>query len=122
MNILLVDNDEVYANLLADILRRVGHNITRAPDGLAALHFLKQKPFDLVIADIRMPRMNGISLYQAVRRDSGLHGIPFVWNSGDDELLSITPIARPGVEFKFAKSRSVPDLLEFIERSVVPWR
>ncbi len=64
--ILVVDDEPVVMSFLRDLLTESGHTVATAPDGLAALECLRAEPFDLVIADQRMPRMTGIELMRAI--------------------------------------------------------
>ena len=61
VNILLVDDEEVVRDMVARMLRSLGHNVVVCNDGLEALEYYKQEwqKVDLVIMDMVMPRMNG---------------------------------------------------------------
>ncbi|OGW30121.1 MAG: hypothetical protein A2X56_00415 [Nitrospirae bacterium GWC2_57_13] len=65
--ILLVDDEEMILDSLSAILSREGYVIDCAANGEAALVALKQKPFDLVISDVRMPGMNGLELVERIK-------------------------------------------------------
>jgi DNA-binding response OmpR family regulator len=62
--ILVVDDDAQIARTLADLLTAEGHAVDTAPDGLTALAKLDTRPFDVVITDLRMPRLDGPGLYR----------------------------------------------------------
>jgi two-component system response regulator PilR (NtrC family) len=66
--LLIVEDEEGLREALAAILEGAGHRVETAPDGLAALELLAHDPqFDLVIADLRLPRMDGLELLRQVR-------------------------------------------------------
>ncbi|MEM9882472.1 MAG: sigma-54 dependent transcriptional regulator [Planctomycetota bacterium] len=67
--ILVVDDDPVVADGLADLLRTRGHAAATAHDGAEALALLDdvQQKFDLLITDLNLPRTGGIELLEAVR-------------------------------------------------------
>jgi CheY-like chemotaxis protein len=67
--ILIVDDDPRVLLVLRVALERMaaGYRIVVARDGLKALERLKKTYFDLVITDVRMPRMDGIELAQEIR-------------------------------------------------------
>jgi two-component system, NtrC family, response regulator AtoC len=67
--LLIVDDEEGVRTFLADALSSVGHDVTQARDGEAALAALAQRSFHLVITDLRMPTVNGMELLRAIRRD-----------------------------------------------------
>ena len=59
--ILIADDEETFLHSTADLLRREGYECDCAPDADAAAVKLKEKEYDLLIADIKMPRMDGIT-------------------------------------------------------------
>jgi DNA-binding NtrC family response regulator len=65
--VLIVDDDVDHGRALAKIFERAGYRVHTAADGQDALAILTDWPFDLVITDLRMPRMNGIDLLRSVR-------------------------------------------------------
>ncbi|MBW4055630.1 MAG: sigma-54-dependent Fis family transcriptional regulator [Proteobacteria bacterium] len=66
-NILIVEDDQTFRGLLAAILVDAGHEVTQAVDGAAGLVKLKQNVFDLVLSDLKMPKMGGVELFRASR-------------------------------------------------------
>ena len=66
--ILVVDDQDMMRDSLAGNLRREQHEVVAAADGAAALARLGTTRFDLLITDLRMPRMNGMDLLQEARR------------------------------------------------------
>jgi two-component system, cell cycle response regulator len=75
--ILLVDDDELELELMADRLRSLGFETQTAGDGAAALELLQAQSFPLVITDWQMPRMDGIQFTESLRE------------RGDDETYII---------------------------------
>ena len=67
--ILLVDDEEMILDSLSAILEKEGYQVACARDGGEALALLKQKSFDLVITDVRMPGMSGLEMVEQ------LHGL-----------------------------------------------
>ena len=66
--ILVVDDRLDMQNLLTEILRRVGYDVGCAENGEDALLLLEKRPFDLIITDLSMPKMDGQMLLKAVKR------------------------------------------------------
>lgn len=66
--ILVVDDEEVIRDILADFLAMEGFEVRTAPDGTAALVELSRGHFDLVLSDLKMPKMGGIELLEAIAR------------------------------------------------------
>jgi DNA-binding NtrC family response regulator len=67
-SILIVDDQENFRFSLSVTLRREGHQVSEAPNGQAAVKTLAAKPVDLVITDLRMPGMDGMSLLQEAKK------------------------------------------------------
>ena len=78
--VLLVEDDQDILDILVDIVKRLKLDVLTANDGEAALALFKSAKPDLVMADIRMPKLNGIDLSAAIKRlDSS---VPVVLFSG----------------------------------------
>jgi CheY-like chemotaxis protein len=65
--ILIVDDEEMDRVLLAEVLRRAGHESLFASDGQAALKIWRDSKVDLVVTDIVMPGLNGLELLQTLK-------------------------------------------------------
>jgi DNA-binding NtrC family response regulator len=64
--ILVIDDERSIRNTLKDVLEYEKHNIDIAEDGQAALNILKDKSFDLILCDIKMPQMDGMELLEKI--------------------------------------------------------
>jgi DNA-binding response OmpR family regulator len=69
-NILVVDDEPVARQSLTDILKLEGHNVTSAPNGQAAVEYVRTHPIDLMIVDLRMPGMDGLEVVQVINQIS----------------------------------------------------
>ena len=67
-SILAVDDSASMRQMVSFTLKSAGHNVTEAEDGLVALNIAKTSSFDLVITDVNMPNMDGISLIAELRK------------------------------------------------------
>ncbi len=65
--ILVVDNEAKMRRILELSLKQMGHHVEQAADGEEALTAIEGGSFDLVLTDLRMPRMDGIALLNALR-------------------------------------------------------
>lgn len=64
--LLVVDDDAAIRKLLQRIALRAGFAVDTAADGLQALEMLRQKPYDIAIIDLMMPRLSGYDLVQKI--------------------------------------------------------
>lgn len=76
-HILVVDDEKKMRHLLAIMLERKGHRVSQAGDGVEALALLADGNVDMMIADIKMPRMDGMELLREVRNHPS--GCPVVF-------------------------------------------
>jgi len=81
--ILVVDDEANVAGVLAEMLAVDGHRIDVAQNGALALDRLRRGTYDLVLSDIRMPELDGLGLYQEVRRLHPEMARRFVFLTGD---------------------------------------
>lgn len=66
-NILIVDDEQSYRQLLSLVFEGDGHNIRTAANGSEALDLLHAEPANIIISDVKMPDMDGIEMLRAVR-------------------------------------------------------
>ena len=94
-SLLVVDDSATMRQLLCMTLTRVDgitqSNITEASDGKEALDKVKSGNFDLVLTDIRMPRMDGLEFIRSVRSELNDHALPIIIIStkGADEDVQL---------------------------------
>jgi DNA-binding NtrC family response regulator len=67
VRVLVADDDEIFLEILAETVEDAGAAVELAPDGLAALEQLSVGDFDILISDLNMPRMDGLTLLRQVR-------------------------------------------------------
>jgi CheY-like chemotaxis protein len=65
-HILVVDDETMIQDLLLDTLQELGHKVDTAANGDEACRKIGSEGYDLVITDVRMPRMDGMSLYRNI--------------------------------------------------------
>jgi class 3 adenylate cyclase len=96
--VLVVDDNEANRDLLARRVRRQGHTVTIAEDGERALELMRQEPFDLVLLDIMMPKMNGYQVLEYLNADPNLRHIPVIVISALDDINSVVECIELGAE------------------------
>jgi CheY-like chemotaxis protein len=88
LRVLLVDDEEALRRPLGKYLRRRGADVTEAGDGKAALAALQVSGVDVIVADLRMPRMDGMEMYSALEATRPDLARRLVFLSGDLSELS----------------------------------
>jgi two-component system, cell cycle response regulator len=79
--VLVVDDSPVTRRVHADLLHRAGFEVRGARDGADALSLLRAAPADVVVSDVDMAPMDGLTLLRALRDDPATAELPFVFVS-----------------------------------------
>ena len=69
MNILIVEDETALAEAVAHILRKAGHSADRVADGQSALGYIRVGAYDLVLLDIMLPKLDGLSVLRQMRSE-----------------------------------------------------
>jgi two-component system response regulator AtoC len=70
LDILLVDDEQDFRMLVGDALRDAGHRVTLAANGAEGQARISSNVFDVMICDIRLPKVDGLTLFRRVRQES----------------------------------------------------
>jgi two-component system, NtrC family, response regulator HydG len=107
--ILVVDDDPVYSEYLRRVLSSGGFDVGRQPDAESALARVQEEPWDLLIADIQLPRMSGLDLLGQVREL--VPGLPVAILTGYASVdYEISALSGAAAEFMQKPVRG-PDLI-----------
>lgn len=113
-SILLVDDDPALRGLLRQMLEIGGFNVSEAEDGLDALAKLPMAEPDMMILDVMMPNMDGITLCQTVRQDQDKNTLPIIMLSGKTQDKAIQEGLAAGANLYLCKPISFNDLLTHV--------
>ena len=119
-HILLIDDDEQFRAMLAQMLTQDGHRLTLAGDGEEGLRLVEEIQPDLIITDILMPLRDGIETILALKAAGSV--IPIIAVSGGRRLISadfnLESAALLGVAATLAKPFARADLRQAIARAL----
>ena len=87
--VLVVDDDDTLRMLARLTLHESGFDVEEAADGLEALHLLKERKPDLILLDVKMPGIDGISVCSQLRKMPGGERVPVLMITGLDDLDAI---------------------------------
>jgi len=116
LQLLLVDDEEMVRNVLADLLRSEGHSVDVAPDGVHGLEEFRRKNYDVAFVDRAMPGMSGDQVAQALK--SVKPDLPVVLLTGFGSLMNSAGEKPAGVDFVLGKPATIADLRAALVRAV----
>jgi CheY-like chemotaxis protein len=116
--IYVVEDEVAVRTVLVAVLGSVGYDVRDFGDGQQALDAIDRAVPDLILLDMRMPRMDGFKFLAALRRKPAAKVVPVIIVSGlGDELLQAIDARAAedlGVAGIFAKPFDVPTLLRYV--------
>jgi CheY-like chemotaxis protein len=112
--VLVVDDEASIRAVVAEVLAEEGFVVKQAPDGLAAMAEVERDGIDLIVSDVRMPRLDGPALVRRLRRRG--NRIPIVLMSALFDDIDL-----PGVRF-LPKPFTLEHLLDAIAAALRPAR
>jgi DNA-binding response OmpR family regulator len=118
--ILLVDDDESLCRMFTLLFRKHGFEVHTASDGFAGYEAALQRPFDLIVADLDMPRMDGWGMLRLVRDDFRTRELPVVFLSCHDDYRQTLRAQDCGAQGYFSKSTRLDALATQVRRVLEP--
>lgn len=116
-SILLVDDEPLLLDIMSELFRRMAGHVSSAADGLKALEILATSKIDLIISDVRMPRIDGITLLNKIKAD-GVRSPSLIFISGF-AAISAREAYHLGAEALLEKPIQHDDLIQIVERSLL---
>ncbi|MEG3184326.1 response regulator transcription factor [Novilysobacter erysipheiresistens] len=118
MRVLVIeDNQNLVANLF-DYLEPRGHVVDAAPDGRTGLHLATTQPYDVVVLDWMLPRLDGPGVLDALRNEFG-SDVPVIMLTARDELPDKIAGFRAGADDYLTKPFALPELEVRLEALLV---
>lgn len=114
--ILIVDDNHEMAQGLQLALEMEGFQVALALDGDVAVRFLEDERPDLILADIKMPRMDGYALLHMVKQNAGWCDIPFVFVTAAAEAREAQMAKSMGADEYIVKPFDVEELIKVVMR------
>ena len=113
--ILVVDDDRHLLGLLTETLGAIGYNAEDAKSAKEALAKLAESKFHLIISDIKMPKMDGLSLLGRIRET--YPGLPVIFITGIPQTDTVRTANPEGI---LSKPFRISNLEDLIERALEP--
>jgi len=113
-SVLVVDDEEALRTVLSGELANEGYDVKAAADGDEAISEVEKSPFDLVLLDIKMPRMSGFEVLKYIKVNHAKTKV--VMLTGFADLKNAIESKKLGADDFVSKPYDLVDLLTTIER------
>ncbi|MBI3189411.1 MAG: response regulator [Ignavibacteriales bacterium] len=113
-NVLVVDDEEALRTVLSGELVNEGYHVGTAADGDEAIAIIKQQSFDIVLLDIKMPKVDGFEVLKFIKKDYPTTKVIMLTAFAD--LKNAIESKKLGAEDFISKPYDLVDLLTTIER------
>jgi CheY-like chemotaxis protein len=114
MKLLVVDDNPDILQILSSIITLFGHGVDEAGDGLEAIRLFQQRPYDVVVTDADMPRVDGRQLCRFVKAQRP--DIHVIGMSGD--LSALKELENAGADICLPKPFGLDEFLSAIEKRI----
>ncbi len=112
--VLVVDDSIIILRIYRHILEKQGYQVITANNGREALEKLQAEVVDLVVTDLMMPEMDGMSLLETIRASDNLRHIPVIMVTANGQVHNEERANRLGVNGFLTKPTSSWDLIEAV--------
>ena len=114
LSILIVDDEEIIRDFLSEVLE--DYQITLAEDGDEAISRLEERPYDLVITDLRMPKVQGQEVVKFAREKYPDSRVIVI--SGYSSLSTVSQSVSSGACAFLSKPFSIKELLQTVDQAL----
>lgn len=112
--ILICDDEDALRTILSSELAGAGYEVATAADGEEGVTEIKNRKFDLVLLDIKMPKMDGFEVLKYIKKEHP--GVKVIMLTGFADLKNAIESKKYGAEDFVSKPYDLVDLLTTIER------
>lgn len=114
--ILVVDDAGLVRLYYRSALERAGYLVDEALNGIEAMERVLSTPFDLLVLDVNMPQMDGVTFLRQLRAQNGPEGaIPVLMTSTEAKPQDVAVALAAGANFYLVKPVAQPLLVEHVE-------
>lgn len=115
-HILVIDDDSSLRPVVCALLQKNGFTTSEARDGIEGLRAIDSQRPDLIVTDILMPDLDGLTLVKALKRRNETKGIPVVFLTAKSDPLSMIEGINVGAKYYITKPLQTEDFLGKIRK------
>jgi len=116
MNILVVDDDDVCCYEMTDFLSKLGHHVDKCSNGIEALNMMQTNEYQMVLSDIKMPKMSGIDMLKSLTEKYKWLRTDVVLVTGYGDVEYAIEAIRAGAFDYLLKPINIKELVDITER------
>jgi DNA-binding response OmpR family regulator len=116
--LLIVEDDQTISFMVREVLRHEGFETTAIAEGSDALDALRADPYDIVLLDVMLPGVDGISILRAIREDPALSHIAVVLLTARSDDSSTWEGWKAGCDLYLSKPFDPDELVAALDRLV----
>jgi chemosensory pili system protein ChpA (sensor histidine kinase/response regulator) len=109
--VLVIEDDKIMGQMVAEILDDVGFEVTTATNGMIAFEKLQQHPVDFIVLDILLPEMDGFEIYSILQANPDTKDIPVLIITAWADERHIEKASQMGIRHFLAKPFMEDELL-----------
>lgn len=114
--VLVVEDNDLYREMLVKVLGDAGYKVSQADDGIAALKLIKQKRYDCILMDLFMPKLDGLNTTKHINKTGGDNPSPVIALTGNKRKDLFKKWAAMGIKSYIIKPSSKGEILEQVEK------
>jgi DNA-binding response OmpR family regulator len=116
--ILVIEDDPSVRTLLQKSLTAHGYSVLVAKDGVEGLTMLETERPDLIVVDIMMPRLDGMTLVRAIKKNEVTGPIPVIFLTAKNDPKSMIEGINVGAKFYVTKPFQIDDLISKVKKAL----
>jgi DNA-binding response OmpR family regulator len=110
-NVMVIEDDKIMGQMVADILTDVGFKVTNAANGMVAFEKLKQHRIDFIVLDILLPELDGFEVYTRLQANPETKNIPVMIISAWADERNIGKASELGIKHFLPKPFTEDELM-----------
>jgi CheY-like chemotaxis protein len=116
--VLVLEDDAAIRAMLEKLLTHDGYQVSSAADGLEGLMQLEMDTPDIVLCDVMMPNLDGLSFTKAIKKNPSTKDVPVVFLTGKGDTGTMAAGISAGAKFYLTKPFSHADLLAKVKKAL----
>jgi DNA-binding NtrC family response regulator len=114
--ILVVDDEETFRYMLSTLIGGAGYRVDTAQDGIAAINAIQTKPYDIVLCDVKMPKVDGMEVLKFIKTNYA--NTEVIMLTGTADVRIAVECMKLGAYDHILKPTTSDDLLSTLERAL----